>query len=84
MVRLGFAEGRIPTPRGPIPVGWNNNGNFRLSLTLPKGMTAQVQLPAAAGSTGAFSGGQPVEAARSGNWWLLDKDVGGTSVIEVR
>jgi hypothetical protein len=81
---LKFAGGKIPTPRGPLLVSWNNNGTFKLSLTLPKGMTAQVQLPAAVGSTGVFSGGRPVKATRSGNWWLLDKDVGGTSEIEVR
>lgn len=81
---LKFAEGKIPTPRGPILISWNNNGTFKLSLTLPKGMTAQVQLPAAVDSTGVFSGGQPVKATRSGNWWLLDKDVSGTSEIEVR
>ena len=81
---LTTAEGKIPTPRGPILVSWKNKGTFKLSFALPKGVTAQVKLPAAGNSTGVFIGGQPAEANRSGAWWMLEKDVSGTSVIEVR
>jgi alpha-L-rhamnosidase len=81
---LKSAEGKVPTPRGPILVSWHNDTAFKLSLTLPPNMTARVQLPAVGNSTGVFISGQPVEARRSGGWWMLEKDVSGTSVIEVR
>lgn len=81
---LKSAEGKIPTPRGPILVSWTQDGGFKLSLTLPEGMTAQVQLPAAGGSTGVFRDGQPLAARRSGRWWGLEQEVRGTAVIEVR
>ncbi|MEI7730849.1 MAG: family 78 glycoside hydrolase catalytic domain [Verrucomicrobiota bacterium] len=81
---LKSAEGKIPTPRGPVAVRWESGTTFKLSLALPPTMSAQVHLPAAENSTGVFVGGQPANAKRSDGWWLLDKNVSGTSVIEVR
>jgi hypothetical protein len=81
---LKTAEGRVPTPRGPILIGWENDTTFKLSLELPQGMTAQVRLPASGTSTGVFVGGRPVEARRAGGWWILEKDVAGTAAIETR
>ena len=81
---LTSAEGKIPTPRGPILIGWKNAATFSLTLTLPPGITAKVELPAAAASRGVFSSGNPVAAKRSGAWWLLDAPVTGVATFEVR
>jgi hypothetical protein len=81
---LKNCEGKVPTPLGPVLVQWENGGTFKLSLTLPPGMSAQVQLPAADNSTGVFLGGQPASAHRDGQWWILDQDFTGAAVIEER
>jgi hypothetical protein len=82
--QLKSAEGKVPTPLGPILVRWESGDAFKLSLTLPPGMSAQVQLPAGKNSTGVFLAGQPIPAHRDGPWWILDKDVTGTASIEAR
>jgi hypothetical protein len=49
---LTWAQGRMPTPRGELEVSWKREKNFTLTLTLPAGMTAKVDLPALEGSIG--------------------------------
>jgi alpha-L-rhamnosidase len=77
-------EGRMPTPRGELSVGWKRDKNFTLTLTLPAGMTAKVELPALEGSSEVRVGGAPVKAYREGQWWTLEKDLSGTVAIEER
>jgi hypothetical protein len=81
---LTYAEGRIPTPRGPVAVRWEKGDRFRMNLGLPPGTSAQAQLPAAEGTTGVWIDGKPVAAARDGAWWTLKKDVAGSVRLEVR
>ncbi|MSU25488.1 MAG: alpha-L-rhamnosidase [Opitutus sp.] len=81
---LGEAEGQIPTPRGPVMISWKNDATFRLTLTLPKGMTAQVELPAAEGSRGVVRDEKSVRAHRAGAWWILDEEVSGVTTFDVR
>ncbi len=81
---LTAAEGRIPTPRGPLLVKWRNEGAFRISVKLPEGVMAKVELPASASSRGVFSGGRQVKARREGARWVLDEDVSGTVSLDVR
>jgi len=81
---LTSAEGRMPTPRGELSVGWKRDKNFTLTLTLPPGMTARVELPVLEGSSEVWAGGAPVKAHREGHWWTLDKDLSGTVTIEER
>jgi hypothetical protein len=81
---LTRAAGTVPTPKGPIQIGWANETAFTLTLTLPPGITAQIELPAPAGSRGVFIGGSPVRARRVASGWLLDEDVKGSATIEVR
>jgi len=81
---LTSVEGRMPTPRGELSLGWKRDKNFTLTLTLPAGMTARVELPALAGASGVWVGGAPVKAHRNGQWWTLEKDVSGTVTIEER
>ncbi len=81
---LTNAEGRMPTPLGELSIGWKKDKNFTLTLTLPPGMTAKVELPVMAGSSKVLVGGAPVEARREGEWWTLEKDLSGTVTIEER
>jgi hypothetical protein len=81
---LKSAGGKVPTPLGPVLVRWENGGHFKLSLTLPSGMSALVRLPAGEKSGGVLIGGKPVAAHRDGAWWTLDQEVTGTVVIETQ
>jgi hypothetical protein len=81
---LASAEGKIPTPRGPVLISWNNGTKFSLTVTLPAGMEAQVDLPASAASHGVFSGTKSVPARREGTRWVLTTPVSGTLTLEVR
>jgi hypothetical protein len=81
---LKSAEGKVPTPLGPIAIRWENGDTFKLTLELPTGMSAQVQLPADKDSKGVSLSGQPVSAHRDGMWWILDKDVIGMATLEVK
>ena len=81
---LTRAEGRMPTPCGELSVAWKRDKNFTLTLSLPAGMTAKVELPALEGSSEVRVGGAPVRAYREGRWWTLDKDISGTVMIEER
>jgi len=81
---LTSVEGRMPTPRGELSVGWKRDKNFTLTLTLPAGMTAKVELPALEGSSGVWVGGAPVKAHREGQWWTLENDLSGTITIQER
>ena len=81
---LTRAEGVVPTPRGPIRVEWTGGERFALTIALPAAMSAAIELPAAPGSRGVYSGGKPLRARRSGDRWVLDEDVAGTVTLEVR
>ena len=81
---LAHAEGTVPTPRGPVRIAWTAGTGFSLTLAVPPGMTARVELPAPAGSRGVFSGATPVRARRAGSYWLLDEDVEGSVTLDVR
>jgi alpha-L-rhamnosidase len=81
---LTRAAGTVPTPSGPVPIAWTSDAVFRLTLTVPGGMSAQVELPAPAGSRGVYSGGKPVHAERAGPYWRLAGDVTGSVILEVR
>jgi hypothetical protein len=81
---LKSADGRIPSPKGPILVKWKNDAGFRLSIKLPDGIAAKVELPASTSSRGVFIGEKPVPARRAGPRWLLEDDISGTVTLEVR
>jgi len=81
---LTSVEGRMPTPRGELSVAWKRDKYFNLTLTLPPGMTAKVELPVLEGSTGVWIAGAPVKAHRDAQWWTLQKDLSGTVTIEER
>jgi hypothetical protein len=81
---LKSAAGKVPTPHGPIRIHWQSGGAFELSLTVPQGMTAKVELPATARTRGVFIGEKPVRAQRQGSRWILDEDVSDTVALVVR
>jgi hypothetical protein len=81
---LKSAAGKIPTPRGPLQVSWKTGASFSLTLAVPAGISAEVELPAAANSQGVFKDGGPLAAKRVGSRWKLDQPVTGTITLEVR
>ncbi|WP_144058133.1 family 78 glycoside hydrolase catalytic domain [Novipirellula maiorica] len=81
---LEFARGKVPTSRGPIEVDWQNESTFTLSLSLPEGMTAKLDLPAADGTSGVMVDGKQAVAKRTGDRWVLQEEVSGAIKIEVR
>jgi len=81
---LEQASGKVPTVLGPVLIEWKNSGDFRLSLTLPPGMSAQVNIPAPENSTSVVVNGESVGAKRDGHWWILEKDLTGSAIIEAR
>jgi hypothetical protein len=81
---LASASGKIPTPRGAILVDWKRGETFTLSLSLPQGMTARVELPADEKSGAVFAANKSVAARRAGKHWVLDEPVAGNVILEVR
>ena len=81
---LAFAKGKVPTPRGPIFVEWNNSDIFVLSVKLPEGMGARVELPMGGNASSVFCDGRPIKVTRVGNRWVVDGIVKGTANFEVR
>lgn len=82
---LKFAQGKVPTPCGPVLVDWQRDpASFSLTLTLPKGMTAHVELPAVADSAQVFVNGKPIVAKKQGDRWVLAQNISGTAQLEVK
>ena len=79
---LANVEGRIPTPRGELLVSWKQDKNFNLTLSLPTGLTAKVEMPALKGSSEVWVNGALVKAHREGRWWTLEQDLSGSVTIE--
>lgn len=82
---LQFAEGKVPTPCGPIEVCWNAEPHFRLEVKLPGELTAFVDLPLApAGALRIYANGKPANYRRSSGRCYLTEPVSGETVIEYR
>ncbi|MFC7335967.1 family 78 glycoside hydrolase catalytic domain [Haloferula chungangensis] len=81
---LAFAKGKVPTPRGPILIEWENGVSFKLSIELPHGLEAAVSLPAADASRAVFLDGVEVPARRQGSRWILEENMRGSGEFEVR
>nr|WP_146458544.1 family 16 glycoside hydrolase [Rubripirellula tenax] len=81
---LKHARGRVPTPLGPVEIDWKKESTFTISLALPDGMTAKVDLPATDASKGVFVDGKDVDATKVGDRWVLDKLMTGSVKIEVK
>ena len=81
---LTQASGKIPSPHGPLFVAWTHTDSFKLNLTLPSGISAQLELPATADSTEVLLNGQPVAAVRDGLRWIVTAPLTQSATIEVR
>jgi len=81
---LTEASGKVPSPRGPMSITWTKTQTFRLSLTLPPGTSAEIALPASAGSRGVWAGDQPIPARREADRWIIAEAPPGAHVFEVR
>jgi hypothetical protein len=82
--KLTFAKGKVPTTKGPIEVEWSQGETFTLSLKLPQGMSARIDLPASAESSGVFVDRQSIAATRQGSRWVLNKELSGSVTLEVK
>jgi alpha-L-rhamnosidase len=80
---LTCAKGKIPTPLGPLEVGWENKSLFQMRLELPDGMTAKLELPASPASKGVSINGEAVAARRIGLRWHVDEAVSGFASVAV-
>jgi hypothetical protein len=81
---LKFARGQVPTSRGPIEIDWKTEDTFKLSLVLPEGMTANVDLPGIDGSNGVVANGKEVAATKKGDRWIVTDAVRGSVSFEVK
>lgn len=81
---LSFAKGKVPTPRGPILIDWKSGVDFTLSLELPAGMSAKIDLPVSDESGVVYVDGKKVEAKLAGGRWILPQAVSGKVKIEVK
>lgn len=78
---LKSAEGKIPTPLGPITIHWKNADTFQLTVTLPEKVKARIQIPAGDSKKVALNG-NPTPAKREGGYWMLEHEVTGTVTVE--
>ncbi len=81
---LTHARGKIPTPRGPIVIDWESTETFHISITLPDGVSATVELPGDENSTGVYVNGEQVQSKRHGSRWRLVDSISGAAVIELK
>jgi hypothetical protein len=70
---LTSAQGTVPTPYGALDVQWQQaDALFTLSVTVPKGMTAYIELPEAMSRVQIFCNGTLQPVRRSGNCWVAE------------
>lgn len=81
---LTFAKGKVPSPLGPVLVDWSAKKSFTLTLKLPRGMSAMVEVPAGSQSKAVLVNGKPVAARREESWWILESEVQGSVKVEVK
>lgn len=81
---LTFANGKVPTPLGPIKIDWKNGDTFELSLALPTGMTANLDVPSPDGASGVYIDGKKVVASKANGRWIVKNPVAGDVKLEVR
>lgn len=81
---VSHAKGKVPTPQGPVFVAWKTSPEFELSLVIPDGMTAMVEVPAEGKSSEVLVNGVAAKVLRNGDWWILEKEVSGKVFVQVR
>jgi hypothetical protein len=81
---LEFARGKVPTTRGPISVDWTNEEGFKISLELPDGVTAKVELPAVEDASEVLVDGTVADTTKVGDRLILNNEVSGKVTIETK
>lgn len=81
---LKHAEGKIPTPLGAIHVVWKNHDFYEISVKLPEGIEAKVDLPSTNAGHKVWMNDESVEATRSGDRLVLTKPLKGSFRLIVR
>jgi alpha-L-rhamnosidase len=77
---LAWAEGRVPTPHGPIAVRLDKAGpGFTLEVALPAGVLAEVRLPAGARTPAVM--GASAQADRVGAEFVIALPAGAQATI---
>jgi alpha-L-rhamnosidase len=82
---LTYAEGVVPTIRGPVSIcASNSSGQFELRLNIPGNVTATVMLPSL-GMTNpvALVDGEAVSAANSNDWLIVNHVGAGSHLLRV-
>lgn len=79
---LSHAQGKVPTPRGPINVAWREGDVFSLEISLPETVSAEIRLPVGPHTQGVRRDGTTVAATREAGWWILPAPITGTARLE--
>ncbi|GAA3614358.1 hypothetical protein GCM10022223_33240 [Kineosporia mesophila] len=90
---LKWAQGRVPTPHGPIDASWERDGvRLTLTITAPEGTSGQIVVPVAADVDEAFLAGEDglgnsfslVRTAEGPGTLVLPVTSGGSYRVDVR
>ncbi len=83
---LQSAQAKVPTPRGPVMIRFQNEARFVLEVEIPPGTSAKVSLPVKAGATTArtvLMDNARVAPTLEGHALSLDKVTPGRHVFEI-
>lgn len=85
---LQWAQGKVPTARGPVLVNFQNQTDFRLEIEVPPGTLAQVALPITTGLADlppqVLLDGKPVVARLENTALVIDNVGSGRYVFQVK
>jgi hypothetical protein len=81
---LKHANGKVPTSLGAIEIDWKNGDSFKISISLPDGMSANVDLPDVEGAKAVFANEKKVPAVRQGDRWIVSDTATGSVTYEVK
>jgi hypothetical protein len=80
---LESASGVIPTPRGPIQIAWSREANWELKLSLPPGVTAQLELPASDPTAVVTLDDEVITPVLENNRWRINSSVQGKVTVTI-
>ena len=79
---LSSAQGKTPTPFGPIKVQWTDREKFRMVVDAPSEISLHVAVPAKAGDV-VLLDGEKINATRDKSHWVINDELRGRHTIEV-
>lgn len=81
--QLAWCQGTVPTPRGPISVEWSRKDHFELSLSLPAGVIACVEIPARETPVHVVVNDEVAAVERAGDYWRIARPLSGNCRVIV-